>query len=172
PEWRPHLVGGFGGFGHHRLVEAGSLRLGAVVILGPLVVLAGEVEGAFARTTETGNIGQDILGRFSRVTLDYPGGRLILELGPDGLGEGSRPDRLGFTAAGRMVVLVWEGSPAQLAGLVEGDVILALDGAPAEGLSGVELAEWASAEPGTPRTLTVLREGVALELSMTTEELW
>jgi hypothetical protein len=172
PDWRPQLVSGFGGADFHRLVKLGELRLGSVSVPEPLAVLAGETQGALARSRELGNIGQDVLRRFRRVTLDYTGGRLVLEVGPDGLGAGIPPNRLGFTAAGGVVVAVWEGSPAERAGLLEGDVVLALDGEPFEGLSALDLVEWTAAEPGTRRALTVRRGGETLTLRMTTEELW
>jgi len=172
PDWRPQLVSGFGGANFHRLVRAGELRLGSVSVPEPLVVLSGETEGALARTRELGNIGQDILRRFRRVTLDYPDWRVILEVGPDGLGEGVPPNRLGFTAAGDTVVAVWGDTPAERAGLLEGDVVLALDGVPFETLTALDLIEWSAAEPGTERTLTILRDGEELELRMTTEDLW
>ena len=171
PDWRPQLVSGFGGANFHRLVKSGELRLGSVSIPEPLAVLTGETEGALARSRELGNIGQDVLRRFRRVTLDYPDWRLILEVGPDGLGEGVPPNRLGFTTAGGTVVVVWENSPAERAGLLEGDVVLALDGVPLEILTALDLVEWSAAEPGTERTLTVLRGGEELELRMTTEEI-
>jgi hypothetical protein len=172
PDWRPQLVSGFGGADVHRLVKTGELRLGSLVVPGPLAVLSGETSGALARSRETGNIGQDVLRRFRRVTLDYPHGRVVLEVGPDGLGRGVPPNRLGFTAAGGTVVVVWEGSPAERAGLLEGDVVLALDGTPFETLCALDLIRWSAADPGTPRTLTVLRDGEELEIHMTTEDLW
>ncbi|MCX7022439.1 MAG: aspartyl protease family protein [bacterium] len=172
PDWRPQLVSGFGGANFHRLVKSGELRLGSVSVPEPLVVLSGETEGALARTREMGNIGQDVFRRFRRVTLDYPDGRLILEVGPDGLGEGVPTNRLGFTAAGGEVIVVWENSPAERAGLLAGDVILALDGAPLVIFSAIDLIEWSAAEPGTERTLAVLRDGETLDIHLTTEDLW
>ncbi len=172
PDWRPQLVSGFGGANIHRLVKLGGLRLGSVDVPEPLAVLSGETEGALARSRELGNIGQDVLRRFRRVTLDYPHGRLILEVGPDGLGEGVPPNRLGFTTAGGEVVVVWEDSPAERAGLLEGDVVLALDGVPLETLCALDLVEWSAAEPGTERVLTVLRDGEELDIPLTTEDLW
>ncbi len=172
PDYRPLMVSGFGGTNRHRLVELGELRLGSVNIPSPLAILASEVEGALARTWEVGNIGQDILKRFRRVTLDYPGGRLILEMDADGLGDGITPNRLGFSAAGDVVVTVWEDSPAKRAGLREGDIITALDDELFENFTALEVVEWTAAEPGTPRVLTVLRRGDLIELPMTTEELW
>ncbi|MCK4593843.1 aspartyl protease family protein [bacterium] len=172
PDWRTHLISGFGGMGRHRLVRLGWLRLGSLNIASPLAILASDVEGALARSRELGNIGQDILKRFRRVTLDYPGERLILEMGADGLGDGIAPNRLGFCAAGDVVVTVWEDSPAERAGLREGDIITSLEDEPFENLTALEVVEWTTAEPGTPRVLTVLRGVDLIELHLTTEELW
>ena len=59
---------------------------------------------------------------------------------------------------GLLIVLPHEGSPAQKAGLLAGDIILAVDGKSAAGQPGETVTQWLRGEAGTQVTIDVLRE--------------
>lgn len=121
---------GFGGQFTSRLGRARSMAIGPYAWRDPMVSVARASEGAFASEEFAGNIGNRILERF-RVTLDYDGRRVWLE-------PGARyPERDSFTRAGLLLVRVagrvevrsmLPGSPADQAGLREGDEVTAVDG--------------------------------------------
>jgi carboxyl-terminal processing protease len=64
-----------------------------------------------------------------------------------------------------VVANVYEGSPAEKAGLQEGDVISQVDGKAAAGEDLSTVASWVKGEKGTEVSLHVLREGEELELT-------
>ena len=91
--------------------------------------------GALAIRHVAGNIGGEILRRFA-VTFDY--GRRVVHLVENAAaGAPFDVDRSGLWinrhADGAIVGAVMAGSPAAMAGLQEGDVILAVDGEAATG---------------------------------------
>ncbi len=69
-------------------------------------------------------------------------------------------------ARGVMVVNVYPGSPADQAGLHRGDILLQMDGQPIPD-PGYLLAHEASMKPGTQITLTGLRQGAPLKITLT-----
>lgn len=64
------------------------------------------------------------------------------------------------------VVTVLGGSPAEQAGLVAGDEIRAVDGAPVMGRALIEIAAAINGEPGTTVVLDVARQGTELRLEL------
>ena len=56
---------------------------------------------------------------------------------------------------------VFEGSPAEGAGLLPGDQLIAVNGESIEGMTSAETSTRVRGEPGTPVTLTLRRVGVA-----------
>jgi carboxyl-terminal processing protease len=56
---------------------------------------------------------------------------------------------------------VFEGSPAEAAGLLPGDQLIAVNGESIEGMTSAETSTRVRGEPGTPVTLTLRRGGVA-----------
>ncbi|MBP1758500.1 MAG: peptidase [Firmicutes bacterium] len=64
---------------------------------------------------------------------------------------------------GLLIVLPHEGSPAQKAGLVAGDIIIAVDGKSATGQPGTIVTQWLRGETGTQVTIEVLHESGAKE---------
>lgn len=80
-----------------------------------------------------GNLGLPILSRFRLIT-DYPQDSLYLVANPDAVGRPFAKDRSGLSAVpegDRIVVrFVSPGSPAEAAGLKEGDEITSVDGQP------------------------------------------
>jgi len=71
--------------------------------------------------------------------------------------------------SGVVVVSVENGSPAQRAGLREGDVIVALDGKPVAGVDDLQRL-LTDARVGVSSTLTILRHTEKLELKVVPEE--
>jgi len=99
-------------------------------------------QGAFADSQDAGSIGTGVLKRYT-VTFDYPGRRLFLE--PRRIrGGGHDPwDGAGMWLVGGdggfEVTDVLAGGPADRAGIENGEVIVAVDGRDAAGLSLPEL---------------------------------
>ncbi len=175
PDGYEIVSGGFGGMNEHLLVRLESLTLGSFVLPDSPVVLAVGGGGVMESERLLGNIGQAELSRFSSVTLDYIGKRLILEA-PEGGPGGPAPvnnyglgiDWLGEEPA---VAFTWKDSPAFRAGLREGDLLLEFDGEPVENWNHGRATERLEAAPGTPLELTVERDGEELTVEMTAREL-
>jgi S1-C subfamily serine protease len=71
--------------------------------------------------------------------------------------------------SGAVVISVTEGSPAQRAGLREGDVIVALDGKPVAGVDDLQRL-LTDARVGVSSSLTMIRRTEKLELKVVPEE--
>ena len=113
--------------------------------------------GSFSSWTEAGNIGFDVLSRFVP-TFDYGNERLYLEPSPNAPVLGVNHSGLGVSKTGPNafdVDLVRPGSPAQAAGIVAGDHIVAVDGRPANQLSRADFVTLVERRPGTPLRLIV-----------------
>ncbi|MCD7755622.1 MAG: S41 family peptidase, partial [Firmicutes bacterium] len=66
---------------------------------------------------------------------------------------------------------VTEDGPAQAAGLLAGDIITAVDGTDISGMTTTEVRNLIRGEAGTQVTLTLLRDGQTLTVSVTREEI-
>ncbi len=156
------IVGwGVGGESRAKPVRFREVKLGDAVIRD----VAGELftgdQGALADPDTGANLGGGVLRRFV-VTFDYRERKMFLEPGPP------QPrdvfDRAGmfWLRAGDAIRIaaVVPGGPAAKAGLVEGDRIVAIDGAPVASRS---LAAWraivSGGAVGTRHTLTVVSAG-------------
>ena len=62
---------------------------------------------------------------------------------------------------------VYEGSPAEQAGLKEGDVLLQADGHQVSGRDLDTVVSWISGEPGTDVELRILRDGEEMDVTVT-----
>jgi len=126
--------------------------------------------GATGNPSEAGNIGQDILSRFN-VHFDYRRQQMVL------MPRADAPDRhyamAGFRAEKTQehpdrfdVGNVMPGSPAQRAGLKQGDAIVAANGKAASALSFGQLRDMSSHQPeGMPLTLK-LADGREVTMAM------
>jgi hypothetical protein len=135
---------GVGGEYARKLGRLESLRIGDVLVGHPVASFSQAANGASANPKFDGSIGSELLRRFS-VILDYPHKRLILEPAaePNSPFEADMSG-LHLTASGsdfRAIVVrrVFEGSPAALAGVREGDILVEVNGKPAAELDLPEL---------------------------------
>ena len=143
------------------ILSGKSLQVGRFIIKNPVVRLSKVTSGVEANPDQDGVIGGELLRRF-KVTLDYSRNRLMLEpnahfdepiktdlSGADIIADG--PGFKTFTIQG-----VVPNSPAAEAGLVEGDVITAIDGRPAAGFT-LDQINMMFKQAGSAYTLTIRR---------------
>jgi hypothetical protein len=153
---------GMGGPARELLARAETLQIGSLAIKRPVTLIAGGARGAGAMTRTAGNIGGDLLRRFT-LTLDY--GHRMLYLQPNAAFD--MPDlfdRSGLWVmrqadGGIEIVDVTAGSTGATAGLANGDRILAVDGVPATRIELSDLRDRFKGAPGTRFTLSVARGG-------------
>ncbi len=149
---------GVGGPSRALLGRAGSLKIGPVELKAPVAELVTDTRGAGASTHVAGNIGGDLLKRFT-VTLDYAHQQLWLV--PNALaGQPDLFDRSGLwlqrNADGSLAIGdVSQNSAASAAGLTTDDTVTAVDGKPTSGLDLSDLRERLKGAPGTKIDLTV-----------------
>jgi predicted metalloprotease with PDZ domain len=121
---------GFGGAFSSEIGRLRSMSLGPYEWDDPIVIVSSATEGAFASEEFAGNIGNRVLERF-RVTFDYQRREVVLEPGRH-YSDRDRLTRCGMLLTRRdgtvKVASVLANSPADHAGLREGDQVLALDG--------------------------------------------
>lgn len=166
PRLRATVGFGLGGEVRHAVCRLESLRIGGVEVPRPVVTLSQDRAGALAASRFDGIIGAEILSRFT-VILDGTRGRMILE---PGAWPGGPPefDMSGMALAadgpgGRLRVMrVEQGTPAQEAGVREGDVLLAVDGAEVWATDREAVRERLKGD-GRERRLELLRDGERLE---------
>ena len=70
---------------------------------------------------------------------------------------------------GAAVVEVYENGPAALAGIQPGDIVTAVDGQSVQGFTTAQIAEAIPNEPGSTTVLTILREGIQQDYTVTIE---
>jgi len=166
----PIPTGGVGGMFTAHVAHARELMLGTQTMDNVVAMLTLPDAGATGNPSEAGNIGQDVLSRFN-VHFDYRRQQMVLmpraqttewHYGMAGFrAEKSQeqPDRY-------KVLNVMPNSPAQEAGLKQGDVILTANGKAARSLSFGQLRDMNSHLPeGTPLTLK-LADGREVTLKM------
>jgi predicted aspartyl protease len=128
-------IGGAGAGGRTvgRLGRVAALQIGSFRIDNPITMFSEDKAGAFANASLAGNIGAQITSKF-RLFLDYGRRRIILEPSPtfaepfDRAFSGIAVRAEGANYRSFRVVEVLEESPATDAGIVEGDIITAIDG--------------------------------------------
>ncbi|HEX8827059.1 MAG TPA: aspartyl protease family protein, partial [Xanthobacteraceae bacterium] len=130
----PGVVGfGVGGPSYARLGRVPILQLGPFDVKNTVADFAVQTKGAFADPFNPANIGGAIWRRFT-VTFDYAHQQLLLAKDAS-FDEPLAYDRSGIfliDAKGAYTVIsVMPGTPAATSGLTKGDVILAVNGAPA-----------------------------------------
>ena len=160
--------GGVGGLFQSKLARMKSIELGPYRIDKPLVGLSTTESGALASEDYAGNIGNELLERFT-VTLDYERRQVWFEPGAH-YADPASYSRLGAELARigneTRVAQVLPGSPAEQAGLKEGDLVTDINGQPVASLDRVQFDEKIpNGKPGTKVTLTVMRDGKSRKLT-------
>lgn len=153
------IVGyGVGGPSRALLARAGELTIGGLTIYSPVTEIVTDKGGVAASTRTAGNIGGDLLRRFT-VTLDY--GRQLLWLEPNALAYGPDVfDRSGLWISrapnGRTVIMdVTTDSAAAQAGLVANEEILEVNGRAADRIPIEQLRERFKGPVGTRISLLI-----------------
>ncbi|HEV8482754.1 MAG TPA: aspartyl protease family protein [Blastocatellia bacterium] len=168
-------LSGLGGEIRLLVSRATSFALGKLAIREPVIYASQDRGGALARADFDGVIGGEILRRFT-VIFDYPRRRLILEPNAH-YAEPVEYDMSGIRlrAGGGdfrtfKVYQVLENSPAAHAGLREGDVLAAIDGAPASRFSLDEIYQMLK-QQGREYKLSVRRGSETLFVIIKTQRL-
>ena len=168
-------LSGLGGELRLLVSRATSFALGKLVIREPVIYASQDRGGALASADFDGVIGGEILRRF-KVIFDYPRRRLILEPNAH-YAEPVEYDMSGIrlrAGGGNFrtfkVYQVLENSPAAHAGLREGDVLAAIDGAPASRFSLDEIYQMLK-QQGREYKLSVRRNNETLSVTIKTQRL-
>ncbi len=149
------------------------LQLGELAIERPIARYAEDTAGSFSSRTEAANVGTEVLAHFV-VEFDYARGQVWLAPQP---GYVQPPfNRAGLRATKQgpksfQVAVVSADSPAAAAGLQRDDEIVAVDGQPAEQLSGRDLARALTQPAGTAVSLTLQRGSERRDVKVTLAEL-
>ena len=171
---RPIGGAGAGGPPEGRLGRTESLRIGSFTLNRPITMFSKDKAGAFANAALAGNIGAQVAMRF-RLFLDYRNRCIIFEPAAT---YGEPFDRAFSGVALRAygddyrtfrVIDVLERSPASAAGIKKDDVIMAIDGVPAD-----QLRLWMindMFERPNAYTVTILRGNRTLTVNLTPAKL-
>jgi hypothetical protein len=164
---------GIGGPVRAYIVRPKQLRIGSIVITGPVTRLTEARHGFFTSDSIAGNIGNGILERYV-VTFDFTRRRMVLEPNP-GVAESFVYDRSGtwLVQNGPLdtVFDVVAGGPADAAGLVAGDAIERIDGRAVDELTLGAVREILRGPPGTRVVLRVKRGSTERDLTIVLRDL-
>jgi predicted aspartyl protease len=165
---------GLGGPTRGTLARAPNVRVGTVVVPDVVVDMSLQRLGALTSAQPSGSIGSGLLKRFV-VTFDYPRQRIHLSALP-GAGARDGYDRSGLWlnlgAGGFRIDAVVAGSPADEAGLRDGDMIVAVNGVRAGQLSLNDVRDRLREAPaGTVVRLSVRRGRTTREVTIKLRDL-
>jgi len=166
---------GVGGPTHSLVFKGGTLQLGDVVIDHPLTMVSTDKGGAGSVESFPSNVGGGVLKRYA-VTIDYDNSTMYLKPVKGPIEDLDTFDKSGMwinaAAEGFKVIDVTKGGPAEAAGLQKDDIITAVNGKTAAGMSLPGLREKLRDEKaGTIVKLTVKRGGETKDVSVTLKEL-
>jgi hypothetical protein len=154
---------GIGGASRGIIGRVRGVRIGSFLFNEPVMTFSTDTSGALADTSFAGIIGADFLSRFT-VVLDYRRSQIFLEKN-SGFDAPFEFDMCGirFAIEGERfdlfkVFLVYEGTPAALAGIAAGDVVTAIDGRAAGSFTREDLRGYLQRE-GEAVRLTIVRDG-------------
>ena len=161
---------GLGGDIRLLVTRATCVALGKLLIREPIVYVSQDSGGALASSEFDGLIGGELLRKFNLI-FDYPRGRLILEPNANYAARveydmsGIRLRTEGSDFRTFRVYQILENSPAARAGLREGDVITAIDAAPAKKFSLDQIYQMFKQE-GREYELSLRRRGQTVSLKI------
>jgi hypothetical protein len=161
---------GIGGASKGIVGRVKGIRIGSSLFDNPVMSFSADTAGALADTSFAGIIGADFLCRFT-VVLDYKRSQIFLERNAgfdapfefDMCGirfafEGERFDLL-------KVFIVYDGTPAALAGILPGDVVASIDGRAAGSFTREELREYMLRE-GKDVRFSIIRGNETKDISL------
>jgi clan AA aspartic protease (TIGR02281 family) len=166
------------GFGVGGPIEGERTRVTSLKLAGNdlppfTIMLSRQKTGAFADNEVMGNLGADILRRFT-VIFDYAGSKAYFKRNAnfDTLTLANRSGAaIDFDGKTHRVLEVLKGSPAEKAGLVKDDVILAIDGKMTSDMRALEVWSALRRSPGTHIKLLVQgNDGKQREIDMTLQD--
>jgi PDZ domain/Aspartyl protease len=164
---------GIGGTIRGTVGRAQDMTLGSLRLADPVVAVIHAKGGVFSDPDLAGNIGGEILRRFT-VTLDVPDNTLYLRPN-DAFGAPFPFNRAGLTTtrdANRVTVReVIAGSPAARSGIVAGDVLAQIDGKAAGSLTTDQIRESWLQPAGTNVVLVLERGGNARTIRLVLRDL-
>ena len=169
--WISTVTGvGIGGIIEGDLVRFPTLTLGEYRTVNVLGEFSRQTEGGFADDFAQGNIGGGIWKRFT-TTLDYKHGKLYLK--PNALfGEPFDGPNAGLAVFQGKVVSIARNSPAQEAGIIVGDQVLAVNGKPIDATSIYVGADEKRSAPGTKVQLKLrAADGMQREVTLILRDL-
>jgi len=177
---RKGIIGaGFGAGGRieGRASRYDNIKVGGHEIGKPIISMpTSEVEGAFRSAEISGNLGNDLFRRFV-LYLDYGHQQVIFEKGADF--ETEFPLQKGGLSAWRTDTGAYElyfvspGTPADQAGLEEGDTLLSINGIDVEHLGGLlAIRDLMRKDVDTTYRITVRRDGVRSDHELTLRDLF
>ena len=164
---------GVGGPAFGRLGRLASLGIGRFALPQTIADFTSQTQGAFAAPFVGGNIGGDILKRFT-LSLDYTTHRMTVV--PNALfAVRDTSEHAGLfllNQGGKKIVFdVRPGTPAAAAGLVKGDAIATIDGRDATALSLQDVRAVFMGDPGTILHLGIVsKDATAKTVTLTLRE--
>jgi len=165
---------GVGGKAVGRVARGGELQLGDITIMHPVLTMQHLVGSLNSVNGNAGNIGGAILRRFT-VTFDYGHHQMYLLSNKD-FPKPFDYDRSGMWInqgqGGFVVEALLAGGPAATAGLQVGDVIVAMDGTPADRTTLTDFRQELRQEnPGKRIQLQVSRGGAIKSVDLVLRDL-
>jgi hypothetical protein len=166
---------GVGGPTHSVVFKGGTLKLGDVIIDHPLTMVSTDKGGAGSAEAFPSNVGGGVLKRYA-VTFDYDNSTMYLKPVQGPVEDLDTFDKSGMwineAPDGFKVIDVTKGGPAEAAGLQKDDIIMAIDGKPAERFKLPDLRErWRTEKSGTRVKLTVKRGTARKKMLVTLRDL-
>jgi hypothetical protein len=161
---------GFGGPAFGKLGRLRQLDVAGMQLNNLVADFTTQTKGAFAEPFVAANIGGNLLRRFD-ITFDY--GRQSMALVPNAaFNDPDNYERIGLfliNNAGKVTVAdARPGTPGALAGIVRGDVISTIDGAPASSMSLEDVRATFSQASGTVVALGIIgKDGTQRSVSVT-----